>query len=124
MLDGGAQPGGGYPSGLGAVRYRNACDLLSGVNIKPDMESIRTYWSENDSFLRDHYVFSLDRRWIIRLDQDTTLFPGELDFMRSVVNRLGGVPAVRKMMSDDFIGGSDDVVGLGDYIDGLLAPLS
>jgi hypothetical protein len=27
------------------------------------------------------------------------------------------------MMDDDFIGGSDDVVGLGDYIDGLLAPL-
>lgn len=114
----------GYPSGLGAVRYRNASDLLSGVHIKPDMESIRTYWDENYSFLRDHYVFSLDQQWIIRLDQDTTLFLGKLDVMRSVVDRLGGVAEVRRMMVDDFIGGSDDVVGLGDYIDGLLAPLS
>lgn len=113
----------GYPSGLGAVRYRNASDLLSGVHIKPDMESIRTYWDENYSFLRDHYVFSLDQQWIIRLDQDTTLFLGKLDFMRSVVDRLGGVAEVRKMMDDDLIGDADDVVGLGTYIDGLLAPL-
>jgi hypothetical protein len=96
---------------------------LSGVHIKPDMESIRTYWDENDSFLRDQYVFSLDQQWIVRLDQDTTLFLGKLDFMRSVVDRLGGVAEVRKMMDDDFIGGFDDVVGLGDYIDGLLVPL-
>lgn len=98
--------------------------ILVDCFIKPDMESIRTYWDENDSFQRDHYVFSLDRQWIIRLDQDTTLFMGELDFMRSVVERLGGVSEVRTVMDDDFIGGFDDVVGLGDYIDGLLAPLS
>jgi len=28
------------------------------------------------------------------------------------------------MIDDDFNGGFDDVVGLGDYIDSLLAPLS
>jgi len=28
------------------------------------------------------------------------------------------------MMDDDLIGDADDVVGLGTYIDGLLAPLS
>jgi len=38
--------------------------------------------------------------------------------------RLGGVAEVRKMIDDDFNGGFDDVVGLGDYIDSLLAPLS
>lgn len=114
----------GYPSGLGAIRYRNASDVLSAAHLKPSMDSIRAYWNENYNFLRDHYVFSLDREWIVRLDQDTTLFLGTLDFMRSVVDRLGGVAEVRKMMNDDLIGDVDDVVGLGGYLDGLLAPLS
>ncbi|WP_421568668.1 hypothetical protein [Stenotrophomonas sp. PD6] len=114
----------GYPSGLGAIGYRNISAFLTAAQLKPDMDSIRAYWNENDSFLRDHYVFSLGREWIVRLDQDTTLFLGTLDFMRSVVDRLGGVADVKKMMNDDLIGDVDDVVGLGGYLDGLLAPLS
>ncbi len=88
------------------------------------MDSVRAYWDENANFLRDHYVFSLDKRWIVRLDQDTTLFLGRLEFMQSVTKRLGGIAEVRKMMDDDLIGGAVDVVGLGGYIDGLLDPLS
>ncbi len=88
------------------------------------MDSVRAYWDENTNFLRDHYVCSLGKRWIVRLDQDTTLFLGRLEFMRSVTSRLGGIGEVRKMMDDDLIGGAVDVVGLGGYIDGLLDPLS
>lgn len=114
----------GYPSALGAIRYRNASDFLTAAHLKPDMDSIRAYWNENENFLRDHYVFSLGREWIVRLDQDTTLFLGKLEFMRSVVDRMGGVVEVRKTMNDDFIGDAEDVVGLGAYLDGLLDPLS
>ncbi len=114
----------GHPSGLGAIRYRNASDSLGVAHIKPDIVSIRAYWNENDNFLRDHYVFSLDGKWIVRLDQDTTLFLGRLEFIRPVVERLGGAVVVRKMMYDDLIGGAEDVVGLGAYLDGLLSPLS
>ena len=114
----------GYPAGLGAVRCGNKVDTLRMVHVKADMDSVRAYWDENTNFLRDHYLFSLDKSWIVRLDQDTTLFLGTLDFMRSVADRLGGVAEVRKMMDDDLIGGAVDVVGLGAYIDGLLDPLS
>jgi hypothetical protein len=114
----------GYPSGLGAIGYKNISAFPAVAQLKPDMDSIRAYWNGNDSFLRDHYVFSLDREWIVRPDQDTTLFLGKLDFIQSVVERLGGVADVRTMMSDDLIGDVDDVVGLGGYLDGLLAPLS
>lgn len=114
----------GYPSGLGAIRCMNGDDSLTPAHLKTDMDSIRAYWNENENFLRDHYLLSLDREWIVRLDQDTTLFLGKLDFMRSVVDRLGGLAEVKKMMNDDLIGDVDDVVGLGGYLDGLLAPLS
>lgn len=116
--------GAGYPSGLGAIRCRNAADSGPMVHLKPDMDSVRAYWDENENFLRDHYVFSLDKRWIVRLDQDTTLFLGRLEFMRLVTNRLGGIGEVREMMDDDLIGGAVDVVGFGGYIEGLLDPLS
>jgi hypothetical protein len=53
-----------------------------------------------------------------------TLFAGDVTFLADVVARLGGVEHVEKMMRRDLIGTAEDVVGLGGYVKGLLAPLN
>lgn len=48
--------------------------------------------------MRDHFLFSRDGRWVVKLDQDVTLFAGDVTFLADVVARLGGVEHVEKMM--------------------------
>lgn len=74
--------------------------------------------------MRDHFLFSRNSRWVVKLDQDVTLFAGDVTFLADVVARLGGVEHVEKMMRRDLIGTVEDVVGLGGYVKGLLAPLN
>lgn len=74
--------------------------------------------------MRDHFLFSRNSRWVVKLDQDVTLFAGDVTFLADVVARLGGVEHVEKMMRRDLIGTAEDVVGLGGYVKGFLAPLN
>lgn len=87
------------------------------------MAGLRAYWLRNGNFMHDHYVFAADGRWVVRLDQDVTLFAGNLAFIGRVVGILGGAEYAEQIMRRDLIGDTEDVVGLEAYVKGLLAPL-
>lgn len=108
---------------LRAIRYSTY--LLGGVpeDVGEGLQALRSYWLSNGNFMHDHYVFSADANWVVRLDQDVTLFAGESTFMHRVVARLGGVASVEALVRADLIGDGEDVVGLGGYVEDLLAPL-
>lgn len=95
-----------------------------GVEIERGLDGLRSYWLADGNFMRDHFLFSRNSRWVVKLDQDVTLFAGDVTFLADVVARLGGVEHVEKMMRRDLIGTVEDVVGLGGYVKGLLAPLN
>ncbi|WP_080357423.1 hypothetical protein, partial [Stenotrophomonas maltophilia] len=107
-----------------AVRCSECFDGGSPVEIERGLDGLRSYWLEDGNFMRDHYLYSHDGRWVVKLDQDVTLFAGDVTFHANVVARLGGVEHVQKMMRRDLLGTAEDVVGLGGYVKGLLAPLS
>lgn len=107
-----------------AVRCSESSDGGNPVEIERGLDGLRSYWLEDGNFMRDHFLFSRDGRWVVKLDQDVTLFAGDVTFLADVVARLGGVEHVEKMMRRDLIGTAEDVVGLGGYVKGLLAPLN
>ncbi|UOV04601.1 hypothetical protein MUU75_16075 [Pseudoxanthomonas mexicana] len=59
-------------------------------SLSPSLDSLREFWRSNNNFLNDHYVFSESGAWIVRLDQDVTLFTGEQSFVSHVLIDLGG----------------------------------
>ncbi|MDG9845009.1 MULTISPECIES: hypothetical protein [unclassified Stenotrophomonas] len=118
-------------STFGALcRYRDVRGSMfrvlrrGGVEIERGLDGLRSYWLADGNFMRDHFLFSRNSRWVVKLDQDVTLFAGDVTFLADVVARLGGVEHVEKMMRRDLIGTVEDVVGLGGYVKGLLAPLN
>jgi hypothetical protein len=88
----------------------------NGVKLAPSLASLRQYWSEDGRFLRDHYVFAPDFTWVIRLDQDVTLFAAQLEYMGAVVARLHGLDSVMERMVVDFDPGEGDPVGLMGFL--------
>jgi hypothetical protein len=90
------------------------------MNLRPTLDSLREFWRSSFNFLSDHYVLSESSRWIVRLDQDVTLFTGELNFVGGVLKELGGVEAVFHRMESDFSPDSSDSVGLRSYLKSLL----
>ncbi len=101
-------------------------DLAKGVRpdlLPPRLESLREYWSDDARFLRDHFVVSRESEFVIRLDQDVTLFVAKASFLSNVVDRLGGIGSVMARMVDDFDPGEGDSVGLQCYLDEIVAPL-
>jgi hypothetical protein len=78
---------------------------------------------EGERFLRDHYVFSLSFNWVVRLDQDVTLFAAERDFMREVIDRLHGLNSVMERMTVDFDPGENDLVGLRRFLSDITEEL-
>jgi len=84
--------------------------------VEPDLDSLRRYWMEGERLLRDHYLFSSSFNWVVRLDQDVTLFAAERDFMREVIDRLHGLNSVMDRMIEDFDPGEDDPVGLQRFL--------
>lgn len=98
-------------------------DIDSGLtarHIGAGLSSLEKYWREDANFLTDHYVFSATEEWIIRLDQDVTIFAGRSEFVRDVVAILGGYDRVLARMDDDFAPGKEDAAGLGRYLKKLL----
>jgi hypothetical protein len=91
--------------------------------LSPRLESLREYWSDDARFLRDHFVVSRESGFVVRLDQDVTLFAANVSFLSEVVDRLGGVDSVMARMIDDFDPGEGDSVGLQSYLDAVVAPL-
>jgi hypothetical protein len=98
-------------------------DGLKASTVRPDMESLRAYWEKDASFLFDHYVFSPVSRSLVRLDQDVTLFAGEVEFVAAVVGRLGGIDRVMSMMIHDFEPGEPDSTGLQGFLNEITQPL-
>jgi hypothetical protein len=84
------------------------------------LDALEKYWRDGMRFLSDHYVVSPSHGWIVRLDQDVTLFAGRHDFVAGVVRQIGGREAVEGRMAEDFDPGPDDEVHLGKYVKGLL----
>lgn len=107
-----------------AVRCLECSDGGSSVEIERGLGGLRSYWLEDGNFMRDHYLYSRDGRWVVKLDQDVTLFAVDVTFLADVVARLGGVEHVEKLKRRDLIGTAEDGVGLGGYVKGLLAPLN
>ena len=119
------------------VHIRNSCpsdaigiasleDLAVGkeeCRVEPSLDSLRRYWMEGERFLRDHYVFSLSFNWVVRLDQDVTLFAAERDFMREVIDRLHGLNSVMERMTEDFDPGERDLVGLRRFLSDITEEL-
>lgn len=101
-------------------------DLERGARpelLLPHLESLRKYWRDDARFLRDHFVVSEESGFVVRLDQDVTLFVAKVSFLSEVVDRLGGLGSVMARMIDDFDPGETDPVGLQHYLDTLVAPL-
>lgn len=98
---------------------KGACPEL----LPPRLEALRRYWSDDARFLRDHYVVSRESGFVVRLDQDVTLFVAKVSFLSEVVDRLGGLGSVMARMIDDFDPGETDPVGLQRYLDAIVAPL-
>jgi hypothetical protein len=88
----------------------------TGVKVTPSLASLRSYWMEDSRFLRDHFVFAPDFTWVVRLDQDVTLFAAERDFMDEVVAHLHGLDCVMERMIEDFDPGEGDPEGLMRYL--------
>ena len=102
-----------------AIGMASLEDLAAGkeeCRAEPTRDSLRRYWMEDERFLRDHYFFSSSFNWVVRLDQDVTLFAAERDFMREVIDRLHGLNGVMERMIEDFDPGEDDPVGLQRFL--------
>ncbi|MNV29734.1 hypothetical protein D3C71_1209710 [compost metagenome] len=108
---------------LCAIRYSVYAEGGLPVRIEGGLKGLRSHWLENGNFLHDHFIFSSQGSWVVRLDQDVTLFAGNVAFLRRVIILLGGVECVEKLMRRDFIGDAEDIVGLDLYVKGLIAPL-
>lgn len=106
-----------------AIQYSTYSERGAPVEVGDGMAGLRAYWLRNGNFMHDHYVFAADGRWVVRLDQDVTLFAGNLAFIGRVVGILGGAEYAEQIMRRDLIGDIEDVVGLEAYVKGLLAPL-
>lgn len=94
-----------------------------GAILLPNMESLRRYWMDDAKFLRDHYVISQKSGFVIRLDQDVTLFAANAGFLSKVIERLSGLGSVMSRMVDDFYPGEGDPIGLQHFLDEIVAPL-
>lgn len=86
------------------------------LSIRPSLDHLRSYWTTDDRFLSDHYFVDPSRRWIVRLDQDVTLFGGERSFVQQVCNVAGGIGFIVEDMIKDFDPGPEDKAGLRKYI--------
>lgn len=105
------------PKTVGVVPFSEVgVKRAAWVEISADLASLQKYWTEDFHFLKDHFVFSLSQEWIVRLDQDVTLFAGDGGFMNAVVAKLGGSNRVTAIMEDDFSPGVTDEAGLRQYI--------
>jgi len=93
---------------------RRAEEVLSSL------PALRAYWGADSNFMFDHYVIPASRKWIIKLDQDVTLFAGESSFVYSVVDELGGYDNVMSRMEEDFAPGELDSAGLRRYLHAIL----
>lgn len=111
------------PSELDIISAPDLAKGMPPVRIAATLESLLTYLTEDVRFLKDHYVASVSQAWIVRLDQDVTLFSGEAEFMCRVVGRAGGRGAVLAQMRDDFDPGSDDSAGLERYLLHMMRPI-
>lgn len=101
-------------------------DLERGARpelLPPCLQSLRKYWSDDAKFLRNHYVVSQESGFVVRLDQDVTLFVAKVGFLSEVIGRLGGLGSVMARMVDDFDPGKSDPAGLQRYLDAIVAPL-
>ncbi|WP_303638227.1 hypothetical protein [Stenotrophomonas tuberculopleuritidis] len=108
---------------LCAIRCSAYAEGGMPVRIEGGLKGLRSHWMEDGNFMHDHYIFSSQSSWVVRLDQDVTLFAGSVEFLRRVITRLGGVECVEELMRRDLIGDAEDVVGLDHFVKGLLAPL-
>lgn len=112
--------------GLGEVAIEVVFDRdLEGestgsMSLRPTLDSLRGFWKSSFNFLSDHYVLSESAGWIVRLDQDVTLFSGELCFVNEVLKELGGAEVVFHRMESDFSPDSSDSAGLKNYLRTLL----
>jgi len=89
-------------------------------SLRPSLDSLREFWRFNNNFLNDHYVLSESAAWIVRLDQDVTLFTGEQSFVNHVLSDLGGAEKVLNLMESDFSPDEPDSAGLNRYLKNLL----
>lgn len=100
--------------------------LASGAqpeSIPATLPDLDKFWKEDVRFLKDHYIFSPTHNWLVRLDQDVTLFVGERVFLGRVIDKLGGLDVVMEKMVDDMDPGPTDSVGLQRYLDSITHPL-
>lgn len=89
-----------------------------------NLDDLRKYWTTNAQFLKDHYLVSAERDWVIRLDQDITLFAAKISFASVVVRKMGGFATVMNIMTDDFgIGLHSDDAGLLTYLRNITGSL-
>ena len=91
--------------------------------LSASLSTLREWWERDANFLQDHHVCAADFSWIVRLDQDVTLFTAGGHYMRRVVDSIGGLDCVMEMMRNDFVPGECDPLGLQLYLDGLVASL-
>lgn len=102
--------------------------LQDGNDVKelvaPQLYALREYWDGNAKFLRDHYVLSEGGEWVVRLDQDVTLFAGRSSFMRAVANGAGGAEFIKKIMKHEFDDDAESSLGLKAYVEALTKGLT
>lgn len=109
--------------GIEVVSMSNLDAGLKPQCIPADIFSIREYWREDARFLSDHYILSPQLHWLIRLDQDVTLFSAKIEFLRKFCDKAGGLDRVFSMMQDDFSPGEEDRAGLGVFLRSITVAL-
>lgn len=108
------------PGAIAVVSFAERGSKDDMRTIPPSLASLQKYWDEDARFLSDHFVVSPNPEWIVRLDQDVTLFAGQQAFVACVLSQLGGKEQAMAVMEDDFRPGEGDHAGLREYLRSLL----
>lgn len=98
------------------VSFKDVEAERNGFFAAPSLCTLHEFLTEDARFLTDHYVLSRSSEWVVRLDQDVTLFAAKADFVSEVLARLGGPTDVMARMVEDFDPGTGDPVGLNGFL--------
>ncbi|PTA70644.1 hypothetical protein C9412_15875 [Stenotrophomonas sp. Nf1] len=98
------------------VSFKDVEADRDGFFSAPSLCSLHEFLTGDARFLTDHHVLSRSSEWVVRLDQDVTLFAAKVDFVSEVLARLGGLNDVMARMIEDFDPGAGDPAGLNGFL--------
>jgi|SRR5690606_10893000 hypothetical protein len=75
----------------------------AGISLLPSKRmNVYSALLDGERFLRDQVIFGPSRTWACLLDQDVTLFAGDVEVIGSAIDFAGGANRVEQQMYSDF----------------------